>query len=597
MTQVRDIPAPTESIPPRPSSPRISWKPALAAKNSPVTTSWKKVVLLLLLTLGAELLLDSTLWNYPVSAAIIKLLYGWCLLTFLFCCLSSCKYVGMALMGLFGAVLAIFAYAKWMFGYDWTADLVLATLQTTWKETSMFLNIFSIGLVLIATAFCAYLSLLYSRYVWNGRFAPVSLILWGIVTTLWCCVPWAALQWKSSLTLRLATNEVRNDYAFYVTQHVDACLANWHSPFNYIGRSLAVMKAFYAPAPIDKVENYPSQLKANGPVTFVFVIGESVRADHFGLHGSPRNTTPLLHKRKGIIPLNQMKSYGISTYPSLVCLLTGKPDRYAAPARRSSFLALLKKHGFHTSIFLENTYNFSVKSTNYPAMGAYLDKSTIVKGDMEHVVESVRKSLLPEEKNQFIVLENGTGHFPYQYHPRYSYYQPCNHKWNEPISGHETEIINDYDNCIRAVDEMLDGLIGILEKRNAVLLFVSDHGQLLGEDGKWTYGNDSNLNSPETEKLHHVASFIWLSEAYRSKNPEMAARLERLRNTPLEHSYFFKSILSLCGITVEIPGLTQDFTQFEGDDDAQGATPVSAPAFDPQTACGETPDCSATQKN
>ena len=41
----------------------------------------------------------------------------------------------------------------------------------------------------------------------------------------------------------------------------------------------------------------------------ILVVGEAMRADHFGLNGYARDTTPLLHKN-GAISITQMYSSG-----------------------------------------------------------------------------------------------------------------------------------------------------------------------------------------------------------------------------------------------------------------------------------------------
>lgn len=529
----------------------------------------KQILLLLLLTLAAEVLIDSGIWNYPVGIALLKGLYGWVFLSLLFSCLACLKYAGMLISALFGAVLGVLLYAKWAFGYDWSPDLILATFTTTWQETSAFVNIPSVAIVLLCAAFFGGLTWLYTRLLWSNRFSLRGLILTALLVTAWWYLPLAALSWRPSLVLKFSNNEVRQDYTFYITMHRGLCRQNWQAPFNSIGRSAQVIAAYLNPPPFDKVEKLPSRLKSHAPLTFVLVIGESMRADHFGIHGYARQTTPLLARRK-LIPLHKMYSYGNSTYPSLVCLLTGEPAQYGATPCRSSFLALLGKHGYRTNLFLENTIDFTqAGSTMFAPVGAYLDGKEIVKGDMGKVIQRVQSCLVPNDKSQMIVIENGTGHFPYQHHAAYSFFQPCNFRWNDVIQGHEQEILNDYDNCVRAVDILLDGLIRTLENRNAVLVFVSDHGQHLGEGGRWIHGN--SITPSERENIRHVASFIWLSDDFRCQNPEMAARLESLSNKPLSHSYFFKSILSLCGIEVEIPGLDLDFTQPPGE-----SAPVSA---------------------
>ncbi len=48
----------------------------------------------------------------------------------------------------------------------------------------------------------------------------------------------------------------------------------------------------------------------------------------------------------------------------------------------------------------------------------------------------------------------------------------------------EQQMLNSYDNTILYLDYFLDTLIERFEDRVAVVIYLSDHGESLGEDGK-----------------------------------------------------------------------------------------------------------------
>lgn len=355
--------------------------------------------------------------------------------------------------------------------------------------------------------------------------------------------------------MRLCSETQRNTSELYITGHVGLALSEWKRPISCFPALASDSYNYLTPPVIDYSERYTSEDFFDEDLVFVLVIGESMTARRFGIHGiCERDTTPLLSRRNDIICLNNMQSYGTSTYPSLTCILCGEPDTYGTQPKRSSFAAILKKHGFDNSLYLENTADFSLSRNMYVGFGSYMNRRVVLKGSMAGVVREIGRQIAAPSRKQLIIIENGTGHFPFHHGEEFSYYQPCNFQWNDLLSNHEEEVLNDYDNCVRSVDYMLDSLIRTLEKKNAVLFFVSDHGQFLGENGNWLHGNKS---SP---LLHHVASFIWFSKLYKDRHPEVVGHMETLRNVRLTHAYFFQSILSLCGIRSSIPDMPLDFT-------------------------------------
>ncbi len=58
------------------------------------------------------------------------------------------------------------------------------------------------------------------------------------------------------------------------------------------------------------------------PKLMVFVVGETARADHFGLNGYARNTTPLLAKQSDLYSFKEATSCGTSTAYSVPCMFS-----------------------------------------------------------------------------------------------------------------------------------------------------------------------------------------------------------------------------------------------------------------------------------
>ena len=103
-------------------------------------------------------------------------------------------------------------------------------------------------------------------------------------------------------------------------------------------------------------------------------------------------------------------------------------------------------------------------------------------------------------------------------------------------------MINSYDNTIVATDEFLHQIIDKLRDRNAIMVFVSDHGESLGENGVY-------LHATEDEYLHYPACLFWYSGTYGSLFADKIAALRANRLHSYNTSAVFHTVLSLADIT------------------------------------------------
>lgn len=99
----------------------------------------------------------------------------------------------------------------------------------------------------------------------------------------------------------------------------------------------------------------------------------------------------------------------------------------------------------------------------------------------------------------------------------------------------------------------LSDIINGVKQRNAVMLYISDHGQLLGEEGKLMHGDSENpiLRSP--------AAFVWFSDEYKRRYPNLVEDMQSVRDKPLVHGQVYATVLKLVGIESDVPLRVGDF--------------------------------------
>jgi arylsulfatase A-like enzyme len=153
-------------------------------------------------------------------------------------------------------------------------------------------------------------------------------------------------------------------------------------------------------------------------------------------------------------------------------------------------------------------------------------------------------SLLSQKSTpQFILIEDGAGHMPYK-SEHTTYGQACD--------------LDKYDNCILDVDDRLSAIIHVLESHDAILLFTSDHGESFGEEGR--FGHAGPMTAIEQR---HVFSFIWYSDSYAEKHPEIINALKENAHRFSSHDHIYHTILSLSGVRSEIQIPSQDMSRHQ----------------------------------
>jgi glucan phosphoethanolaminetransferase (alkaline phosphatase superfamily) len=161
---------------------------------------------------------------------------------------------------------------------------------------------------------------------------------------------------------------------------------------------------------------------------------------------------------------------------------------------------------------------------------------------------------LDEHQPSLIVMHMEGSHF--YYHDRYpdsfKYFTPaCAARGQDSFAqifrnirecGRGPELVNAYDNSIRYTDWFLNEAIGKLKNKNALFIYVSDHGEALGENGMYAHGNIS------TPAVWHVPMIWWGSERFIQNYPRQwkSLQLKTAQNT--SHDNIFHSMLDCIGV-------------------------------------------------
>lgn len=299
-------------------------------------------------------------------------------------------------------------------------------------------------------------------------------------------------------------------------------------------------------------ETFTSESVANSDsLVVVFVIGESLRNDHLQINGYERETTPYLMEEDNLVSLIDIYSEECFTHTSVPQIMTRADS--ANPQRaydEQSFVTIFKDAGFRTTWIANQesvaTYAYFMNECD-TLIYVNGDKSvyTFDKWLDEDILPHLENELQDDNPTQLHILHSIGSHWWYNSHytDEFERYTPVI-KSRVVSSNTQEEMINSYDNTILYTDFFIKETIDLIRDKKSILIFLSDHGESLGEDGYYLHGADR----PE---LHYPAAFVWYSDKYAQSFPDMIENLKDNSDKRYRSDYLFHSIIDAADITTE----------------------------------------------
>ncbi|WP_065617455.1 phosphoethanolamine transferase [Pseudomonas moraviensis] len=370
----------------------------------------------------------------------------------------------------------------------------------------------------------------------------------------------------SKVIVSVASAAVIGGVALANYQGLSSLFRNHHEirlmlvPSNYIGASLGYLQEQVVSAQqpfikigVDAQRNPDLQFQPRKSLT-VLVVGESARAQNFGILGYDRDTTPQLDKEAGLIAFTDVHSCGTETAVSVPCMFSnmGRKDYNASKAKNEEgLLDVLKRAGIDV-IWRDNQSGCKgtcdrvtvqdVSKLQDPALCANSEcRDEILLQGLQSFIDHL-------DKDTVLVLHQMGSHGPdyfKRYPKEYEHFTPVCES-NALNNCSRESIVNGYDNTLVYTDHVLASLIDVLrsnqDKVDTAMLYLSDHGESLGEYNLFLHGTPYML-APEQQK--HVAMLAWFSDSYQKAYSVDTHCLQMSRDKPLSQDNLFHSMLGL----------------------------------------------------
>ncbi len=268
----------------------------------------------------------------------------------------------------------------------------------------------------------------------------------------------------------------------------------------------------------------------------VLIIGESARRDHFSLYGYDRETNPYTVK------------------DSVTALIADAAATYTTAGVKAilDHAPVNRLHEILPNYLHRAGVDVSWRTSNWGEPPVHIDKYYKVKDLKERfpdaderydgiLLEGLKEDILASDKAKtLVVLHTNTSHGPtyYKKYPsEFEIFTPVCTTVEMSKADHQ-ELMNAYDNGIIYTDWLIHSVIEILKEipeRRTCMIYVSDHGESLGENNLYMHGVPMSMAPKEQIEIPFI---VWDSDEETTIKP-----IEKVG-----HYHVFHSILNFLGI-------------------------------------------------
>ena len=413
--------------------------------------------------------------------------------------------------------------------------------------------------------------------VFNTRYSEASgffswslwmfIAVFGVLPALYCLMQPVVIgkakklgiYCGSSLAIILLVASLNISQTLWISQH-DTELGGLLQPWSYVVNTCRVISS-YQDEQAEEIKLPGGTIADHEKAVVVLVIGESARKANFQLYGYQRDTNPLLSKQEG---LKVYQATACATYT------TAGTKAILEPKDSGDLYELLPNYAFRTGVDVswrtsnwgEPPIHIDEYLTDTDLSGLYQGKSNdyddILYYGLRERIESSKKDKV------LIILHTSTSHGP-----KYADKYPKQFEVYKPVAKNIEEgeknigmLINAYDNTIRYTDFLLNSLINTLREMkdwHSAMIFISDHGESLGENKMFMHGLPMKL-APKVQ--YEIPFLVWTSDGFRTYKQTSSSQDAPEGELPavLEQHYVFHSVLNL--LSIQSPAYNKDYDIF-----------------------------------
>jgi len=329
--------------------------------------------------------------------------------------------------------------------------------------------------------------------------------------------------------------------------------------FHYLRRDVFARKRPLVPVGTDATLG-PAATADGRKRLLVLVVGETARAQDYSLGGYARDTNPEM-ARRGVYYFRDTWSCGTATTVSVPCMFSGMTREHfkkAVAMSRWNLLDILQHAGVDVS-WRDNDEGCKGVCARVPNEDL-THASVAGLCDSQGCLDDVLLDDLPQQLAKLrppalLVLHIKGSHGPAyykRYPPSWARFKPdC--ETAEVQTCTYPQVVNSYDNTILYTDHNLGRVVDALEALPAsydtAMLYLSDHGESLGEGGIYLHGADWDTAPPQQK---HIPMLLWLSPGWKQGSGVDLSCVAAQEGRNLSQDNLFDTVLGLFDVRTRV---------------------------------------------
>lgn len=512
---------------------------------------------------------DSPLWmdllakssDWPMLRLVVTMIVAFSVVAAAFITLLSALpralfVILMIILNLLGTTAYLAAH---LYGAIMTPDMIRNFLATDTNEALGYVSLSTTWSFIVAAVppiFALFLAKAATRPSWARR---MKRALWVVLTAVVLLVVGVGV---------LATDLK----AFSGAMRADKTLRYQIAPFNVIWATIATTKNDDNPDAVrDRLilDPHPTQtVQVKEPMIFVVVVGETTRSANWQLAGYSRPTTPDLAQLTDLYSYPETVSCGTNTDVSVPCMMSriGRSDYDRQRILKEEPLpTLLSRAGFQVK-WIDNQsgckgacYKVPTRHTTCENNGHCFDMTLADELDKE--IAEAKKTGQPTVIFLHMLGAHGPAYTDRSPEADKPFKPEC--KARDLASCSQEGLQNAYDNSVYYTNKVLSRMIASLRKAGQSgmatgLLYVSDHGESLGESGLYLHGAPYWIAPKEQT---HVPMILWLDPAFIQAYQTPTQNLKAHEKGSTSHENLYHTVLGLLKVKSSTYRPQYDLTQ------------------------------------
>ena len=450
---------------------------------------------------------------------------------------------------------SIVSYSMYSYGVVFDYSMIQNVFETNYGEANAYLNrefvLWLIGMGIVPSILIARAKIRYKRWPGEMLHKTVGFIgavgFIGILASLYYA-DYSAFGRNNAYLSKMI---IPTEYLAATYKYVDRNLMHEPPAFEQIGLDATI-----------------PERQTDKPELMVLVLGETARSQNYQANGYSRETN-MFTQDQGLISFQSVESCGTATAVSVPCMFSRMSQQSFDDRKvryQDNVIDVLSHAGINI-LWLENdggckgvcdrvetwTYN---SNTDSPWCESEFCDDLILLDEFDRAVSEVNGV------DAVIVLHLNGSHGPTyfeRYGERFRHFMPdCQRSDIQNCT--DEEIVNSYDNTILHTDYLISELIKkartLDQAWNTSLVYISDHGESLGENGIYLHGMPYSLAPLEQRS---VPWMFWLSDGIQQADAlDMSCIAEQARSAGFSQDNLFDTLLGLMDVETQVYNASMD---------------------------------------